>query len=55
MVIKGGSFWDLPEDVHCSFREIYTEDWNASDPQFPKSEWWMADAPFAGFRLIMDE
>lgn len=55
MVIKGGSFWDYPEDVHCEFREIYTADWNTSDPQFPKSEWWMADAPFAGFRLIMDD
>ena len=55
MVIKGGSFWDYPEDVRCDFREVYTSDWNASDPQFPKSAWWMADAPFAGFRLVMDE
>jgi len=55
MVIKGGAFWDTAEDVHCAQREIYTTDWNASDPQYPKSKWWMADAPFAGFRLVMEE
>ena len=53
MVIKGGAYWDVAEDVHCAQREIYTSDWNTSDPQFPKSKWWMADAPFAGFRLVM--
>jgi hypothetical protein len=55
MVIKGGAFWDTAEDTHCAQREIYTSDWNMSDPQFPKSKWWMADAPFAGFRLVMEE
>lgn len=55
MVIKGGAFWDESGDVHCAQREIYTADWNASDPQFPQSKWWMADAPFAGFRLVMEE
>jgi len=55
MVIKGGAYWDVAEDVHCAQREIYTSDWNASDPQFPQSTWWMADAPFAGFRLVMED
>jgi len=55
MVIKGGAYWDVAEDVHCAQREIYTSDWNTSDPQFPKSKWWMADAPFAGFRLVMED
>lgn len=25
--------------------------WNASDPQIPKSQWWLADAGFVGFRV----
>jgi alpha-N-arabinofuranosidase len=54
MVIKGGAYWDVAEDVHCAQREIYTSDWNASDPQFPQSKWWLSDAPFAGFRLVME-
>jgi formylglycine-generating enzyme required for sulfatase activity len=54
MVIKGGAFWDVAEDIHCAQREVYTSDWNTSDPQFPKSAWWLADAPFAGFRLVME-
>jgi formylglycine-generating enzyme required for sulfatase activity len=53
-VVKGGSFDDDAEDVHCGARRKQTPAWNATDPQLPKSSWWLTDAPFVGFRLIRD-
>jgi formylglycine-generating enzyme required for sulfatase activity len=32
-----------------------TREWNANDPAFPKSRWWLRDAPFVGFRVVCDE
>lgn len=29
--------------------------WQASDPSFPKSKWWLSDAPFVGFRVVCEE
>jgi formylglycine-generating enzyme required for sulfatase activity len=28
--------------------------WNSSDPQVPKSKWWLADCSWAGFRIVRD-
>lgn len=53
-VIRGGAFDDDPEDVHCGARRRQTAAWNASDPQLPKSRWWLPDAPFVSFRLVRD-
>jgi formylglycine-generating enzyme required for sulfatase activity len=53
-VIKGGAFTDDPEDVHCAARRRQTPAWNATDPQLPKSLFWLPDAPFAGFRLLRE-
>jgi formylglycine-generating enzyme required for sulfatase activity len=53
-VIKGGAFTDDAEDLRCSSRRKQTPAWNATDPQLPKSQWWLADAPFVGFRLIRE-
>lgn len=53
-VIKGGSFQDEAKDVACASRRPQTPAWNASDPQLPKSKWWLPDAPFVGFRLVRD-
>jgi hypothetical protein len=25
-----------------------------TDPQYPKSRWWLSDAPFVGFRVVCD-
>ena len=27
-------------------------DWNALDPQIPKSLWWLASADFVGIRVV---
>lgn len=53
-VIKGGSFEDPPSAVQCSTRRKQTPAWNATDPQLPKSRWWLPDAPFVGLRLVRD-
>jgi formylglycine-generating enzyme required for sulfatase activity len=53
-VLLGGSYRDPPEKVGCDASLASTPDWNASDPQYPKSIWWLTDAPFAGFRLVRE-
>lgn len=54
-VVMGGSFRDEPHLVTCSRRQTPSPAWNASDPQFPPSEWWLADAPFVGFRVVLEK
>ncbi|MBI2402738.1 MAG: SUMF1/EgtB/PvdO family nonheme iron enzyme [Gemmatimonadetes bacterium] len=53
-VAKGGSFGDDPRGVDCAARKKQTPAWNATDPQLPKSRWWLSDAPFVGFRLVRE-
>jgi formylglycine-generating enzyme required for sulfatase activity len=53
-VLKGGSFLDDAEDVHCAASRKETPAWNLNDPQLPKGIWWLADGPFVGFRLVRD-
>ena len=53
-VVRGGSFADSPSLIGLAARAWQTEDWNATDPQFPKSRWWLSDAPFVGFRLVRE-
>jgi formylglycine-generating enzyme required for sulfatase activity len=54
-VLKGGSYSDNAEKVHCGARAIPTRDWQRDDPQIPKSIWWLSNGPFAGFRIVRDE
>jgi formylglycine-generating enzyme required for sulfatase activity len=53
-VVCGGSYRDKAEDVECGDSQEPLPAWNASDPQIPKSKWWLADAPFIGFRVVCD-
>src|SRR5690606_8952268 len=39
--VRGGSYLDPAEKVVATRREFQSSDWNASDPQFPKSRWWL--------------
>jgi formylglycine-generating enzyme required for sulfatase activity len=50
----GGSFLDRQADVHPRARKKQTPDWNQTDPQTPKSKWWLSDAPFVGFRVVRE-
>jgi hypothetical protein len=34
---------------HLQRAQSQTADWNSTDPQNPKSKWWLSDGPFVGF------
>jgi formylglycine-generating enzyme required for sulfatase activity len=53
-VVRGGSFNDPADRVHSSARVLQTPAWNATDPQNPKSRWWLSDGPFVGFRVVCE-
>ncbi|MCY2958822.1 MAG: SUMF1/EgtB/PvdO family nonheme iron enzyme [Planctomycetota bacterium] len=53
-VLRGGSFKDPAEKAALSARLPDDPAFNATDPQIPKSVWWLADGPFAGFRVVCD-
>ena len=52
LVARGGSFRDAPDRVGPDARAVQDPSWNETDPQLPKSRWWLSDAPFAGFRVV---
>jgi formylglycine-generating enzyme required for sulfatase activity len=51
-VTRGGSYRDDLYDVGARARQ--TSRWNETDPQIPKSRWWLSDGPFVGFRVVRD-
>lgn len=53
-VCKGGSYKTHAKDLSIGARSVQDAAWNASDPQVPKSRWWLSDAPFVGLRLVCD-
>lgn len=53
-VVRGGSYYDEPDKVHPAARKKYTPDWQMNDPQSPKSQWWLTDAPFVGMRVVCE-
>lgn len=53
-VLCGGTFRDFADDVTPMKRSRYSPEWQESDPQMPKSRWWLADGPFCGFRLVCE-
>lgn len=50
--LRGGSFVTPREALTPAPRERQLPSWNQTDPQDPKSRWWLSDGPFAGFRLV---
>jgi formylglycine-generating enzyme required for sulfatase activity len=54
-VVAGGSWMDDAADVSCAARQKYSEDWQSSDPEMPKSKWWLSDADFVGFRIVCEK
>ncbi len=52
--LRGGSFTTPLDQLNISLSEKQDPSWNASDPQIPKSKWWLPDAPFAGFRIVLE-
>lgn len=52
--LVGGSYGDEAAELAFGKRKKASPAWNASDPQIPKSTWWLADAPFAGLRVVCE-
>jgi formylglycine-generating enzyme required for sulfatase activity len=55
LLLKGGSYRDAPEALAIEARLLPDAAWNRSDPNLPRSVWWLADAPFAGFRIVCED
>ena len=53
-VAKGGGWADDAEHCQPLARAYYAPDWQKTDPQNPKSKWWLSDAPWAGFRVVCE-
>ena len=53
-VTLGGCYKDKLAAIGCAARIEPIAAWNARDPQFPKSVWWLADAGFVGLRVICE-
>jgi formylglycine-generating enzyme required for sulfatase activity len=52
---KGGCFKDEdPAKLRVDARAVQDASWNASDPQIPKSTWWLPDGNFVGFRVVCE-
>lgn len=50
----GGSYLEELDRCTVRARLRYKENWQASDPQIPKSPWWLSDGGFVGFRVVRD-
>jgi formylglycine-generating enzyme required for sulfatase activity len=54
-VLCGGTFLDGPTGMTPGMRRHWSPKWQETDPQFPKSRWWLADGKFVGFRIVCEE
>lgn len=54
-VTLGGNYKDSAETLTSVFRTLPSPKWNASDPQRPRSQWWLADGGFVGFRVVREQ
>lgn len=51
----GGSYRDPDESCAPTSTQRQARSWNQSDPQIPKSRWWLADCSWVGFRIVIEE
>lgn len=53
-VLCGGDMGYQGKELSPLLRRYYTPDWQVTDPQIPKSRWWLSDGWFVGLRLACD-
>ena len=51
-VTRGGSWMSESSQTRSAARLPSNPQWMESDPQLPKSAWYITDAPFVGFRVV---
>lgn len=49
---RGGAFTEPLTKLRSAARMIDGPEWNALDPQIPKSIWWLSSADFVGIRVV---
>ena len=52
--VRGGGYLSKAPDVSVTARQTQQPKWNQTDPQNPKSLWWLSDAPFVGLRVVCE-
>lgn len=50
----GGGYRDTAENCTARSFQRQTNSWNQSDPQIPKSQWWLSDCSWVGFRFVVE-
>lgn len=50
----GGGYRDSASDCTGTSFQKQVSSWNQSDPQIPKSQWWLADCSWVGFRFVIE-
>ena len=54
-VVRGGSYSSDAKDLRAASRDYSrTEEWLKTDPQSPKSMWWLSDCTKIGFRVVCE-
>ncbi|HZW10054.1 MAG TPA: SUMF1/EgtB/PvdO family nonheme iron enzyme [Phycisphaerales bacterium] len=53
-IVRGGSYLDEPDMLTAQARQKPHRSWNATDPQIPKSKWWLADCTWVGIRVVCE-
>lgn len=55
MIAKGGSWKDPVDKINTAQKFYQTPAWNVTDPQNPKSRWWLSDGKFISFRVVCED
>lgn len=53
-VLCGGAYLDTAADNTPATRKYWEPAWQETDPQIPKSRWWLSDGSFCGFRVVCE-
>jgi formylglycine-generating enzyme required for sulfatase activity len=53
-VVCGGSWKDKETTFDFGMKATPSPKWNESDPQTPKSKWWLANGQFVGLRVVCE-
>jgi formylglycine-generating enzyme required for sulfatase activity len=53
-VLCGSAYKDPANQTGPTLRRKWSPKWQETDPQIPKSRWWLSDGDFVGFRLVCE-
>lgn len=53
-IARGGSYMDDPALLTPKASQKPDRSWNETDPQIPKSQWWLADCTWVGIRPVCE-